>query len=168
MAQTGGQSALELKCQFLVGYLPTDKEGRFNAPASGTYDEGTFVKKDATGLAWEQCGDNDATHILEQPVAAAGPIGSAGNREFYLQGFPQNVVANGEPITVFPAFGGRTIRTSIVATGSATGALTTSTAVGTGVEAFNGVLREVQGANTAIGETKKLMDSNGYIEVILY
>jgi len=168
MAQTGGQSALELKCQFIVGYQPTDKEGRFKAPASGTYDEGTFVKKDATGLAWEQCGENDATHILEQPVGTAGPIGSAANREKYLQGFPQNIVANGAEITVFPASGGRAIRTSVVATGSATGAITTSTAVGTGVEAYNGLLRTVQGANVAIGETKKLMDSKGFVEIELY
>ena len=75
------QSALELKCQFIRGYQPTDKEGRFKAPASGTYDEGTFVKKDSTGLVWEQSGSNDATHILEQPVGAAGPIGNAANRE---------------------------------------------------------------------------------------
>jgi hypothetical protein len=168
MAQTGGLPTTELKCQFLVGYQSTDKEGRFKAPASGTYDDGTFVKKDATGLGWEQCGNNDATHILEQPVAAAGPIGSAANRETYLQGFPQNVVENGAEITVLPASGGRTIRTATVATGSATGALDTSTAVGTGVEAFNGLLRETQGVTDPIGETKKLMDSNGYIEVYLY
>jgi hypothetical protein len=167
MAQTE-QSALELKCQFIRGYQPTDKEGRFKAPASGTYDEGTFVKKDATGLAWEQCGSNDATHIFEQPVGAAGPIGSAENREKYLQNFPQNIVGNGAEITVMPASGGRTIRTSVVVTGSATGAITTSTAEGTGVEAFNGNLRTVQGGNTAIGEIEKSMDSKGYVEIYLY
>lgn len=167
MAQTGGQSALELKCQFLVGYGPDRKEGRWKAPASGTYDEGTFVKKDATGLAWEQCGDNDATHIFEQPVGAVGPIGNADNRETYLQNFPQNIVANGAEITVFPASAG-TIRTLVVATGSATGALNTSTAIGTGVEAFNGLLRVTQGVNVSIGETKTIMDSKGYIEIEIY
>lgn len=161
------QSALELKCQFLIGFLPTDKEGRFTAPASGTLDEGTFVKKTATGLAWEICGDNDATHILEQPVGAAGPIGSAANREKYLQNFPQNIVANGDNITVFPASGGRTIRTSVVVTGSATGAITTSTAEGTQVDAFNGNLRTVQGTSP-IGEITKSMDSKGYVEIYLY
>ncbi len=168
MAQTGGQSALELKCQFIVGYQPTDKEGRWKAPASGTYDEGTFVKKAATGLSWEQCGNNDATHILEQPVGAVGPIGNAANREKYLQNFPQNIVGNGAEITVMPATGGRTIRTTVVVTGSATGAITTGTAVGTGVEAFNGQLRTVQGVNTPIGEIKLSMDSKGYVEVYLY
>ena len=167
MAQTGGLPTTELNCQFLVGYGPERKEGRWKAPASGTYLDGTFVKKDATGLAWEQCDDNDATHIFEQPVVAAGAIGSAENREIYLQGFPQNIVANGAEITVFPASAG-TIRTKVVATGSATGAIDTSTAVGTGVEAFNGLLRETQGVTDPIGETKTIMDSNGYIEIELY
>lgn len=166
MAQTT-QSALELKCQFIAGYQSTDKEGRWKAPATGTYDEGTFVKKNAAGTHWEQCGDNDATHILEQPVGT-GPIANAANRETYMQDFPQNIVGNGAEITAFPAGGGRTIRTSVVVTGSATGALTTSTAVGTGVEAYNGQLREVQLGSTAIGETKTLMNSNGYIEIYLY
>jgi hypothetical protein len=167
MAQSA-QSALELKCQFIGGYQPTDKEGRFKAPAAGTLDEGTFVKKDSTGLSWEVCGSNDATHILEQPVGAAGPIGSADNRELYVQGFPQNIVANGAEITVFPASGGRTIRTATVVTGSATGAITTSTAEGVQVEAFSGNLRQLQGGNTAIGEISKTMDSNGYVEIFLY
>lgn len=162
------QSALEPTIQFLVGFQPTDKEGRFKAPASGTLDAGTFVKKDATGLSWEVCGDNDATHILEQPVAAASPTGNAANREFYTQGFPQNFVANGAEITVFPASGGRAIRTSVVVTGSATGAITTSTAEGTQVEAFNGNLRTLQGVNIAIGEIKKSMDSKGFVEIQLY
>jgi hypothetical protein len=167
MAQTE-QSALELKCQFIRGFQPTDKEGRFLAPASGTLDEGTFVNKDATGLSWQVAGANDATHILEQPVGAAGPIGTAANREVYMQNFPQNIVGNGENVTVFPAGGGRTIRTSIVVTGSATGAISTSTAEGTGVESFNGLLRTVQGVNTPIGEIEKSMDSNGYVEIYLY
>jgi len=167
MAQSA-QSALELKCQFISGYVDTDKEGRWKAPASGTYDEGTFVKKTAAGTYWEQCGDNDATHILEQPVGTVGPIGSAANREFYLQGFPQNIVGNGQEITAYPASGGKTIRTTIVVTGSATGAIDTSTAVGTQVEAYNGELRVLQSGNTAIGETKTIMDSNGYIEIYLY
>ena len=167
MAQSA-QSALELKCQFISGYVDTDKEGRWKAPATGTYDEGTFVKKTAAGTYWEQCGDNDATHILEQPVGAAGPIGSAANREKYLQGIPQNIVANGAEITAYPSSGGRTIRTCVVVDGSATGALTTSTAVGTQIEAYNGQPREVQVGSTAIGETKTMMDSDGYIEIYLY
>ena len=77
-------------------------------------------------------------------------------------------VANGQPITVFPASGGGTIRTTVVVTGSATGAITTSTAVGTQVEAFNGYLRVLQSGNTAIGQTKKFMDSKGYVEIVLY
>jgi hypothetical protein len=162
------QSALELKCQFIRGYQPTDKEGTLKAPASGTYDEGTFVKADSTGLSWEQCGSNDATHILEQPVGAAGPIGSAANREVYVQDFPQNIVANGAEITAFPASGGRTIKTSVVVTGSDTGAITTSTAEGTQVEAYNGNLRQLQGGNTAIGEIRTAMNSNGYVVIYLY
>ena len=167
MAQTDA-SALEPTIQFLRGYQPTDREGRFKAPASGTYDAGTFVKKTSAGTHWEQCGDNDATHILEQPVGAAGPIGTAANRELYLQGFPQNIVGNDAEITAYPASGGRTIRTSVVVTGSATGAISTATAVGTQVEALNGSLRQLQGGNTAIGEIEKAMDSNGFVEIFLY
>ena len=166
MAQTA-QSALELKCQFISGYEDRDKEGRWKAPPTGTYDEGTFVKKTSDGLSWEQCGDNDATHILEQPVGT-GPVANAANREFYLQGFPQNMVANGAEITAYPSSGGRTIRTSVVAEGSATGAINTSTAVDTQVEAINGLLRVAQVGSTPIGETKTIMNSNGYIEIYLY
>ena len=167
MAQSA-QSALELKCQFIRGYVDTDKEGRWKAIASGTYDEGTFVKKTAAGTYWELGGANDATHILEQPIGTVGPIGSAANREDYLQGFPQNIVGNGQEITAYPASGGRTIRTSVVVDGSATGAINTSTAVGTQIETLNGIPRVLQAGNTAIGETETIMDSNGYIEIHLY
>lgn len=167
MAQSE-QSALELKCQFIGGYEDRDKEGRYKAPASGTYDEGTFVKKNSAGTNWQQCGDNDATHILEQPVGTVGPIGNAANREKYLQGIPQNIVGNDAEITAYPSSGGRSIRTSVVVTGSATGAITTSTAVGTELEAYNGNLRELQSGNAAIGEITLAMNSNGYIEVYLY
>lgn len=166
MAQNS-QSANEPKCQFLYGYLPTDREGRFKAPASGTGDAGTFVKINAAGTHWEACGSNDATHILESDYGT-GPVANAANREKYLQGFPQNIVGNGAEITANPSNGGRTIRTSTVVTGSATGALTTSTAEGTQVEAYNGELRETQGVTDPIGEVLKAMDSNGYIEIYLY
>jgi len=166
MAQTS-QSNLELKCQFIGGYVDTDKEGRYKAPATGTYDEGTFVKKNSAGTHWEQCGDNDSTHILEQPVGT-GPTGNAANREKYLQGIPQNIVGNGAEISAYPSSGGRSIRTSVVVTGSATGNISTSTTVGTQLEAYNGELRVAQAGATPIGEITLAMNSNGFIEVYLY
>ena len=167
MSQTGGQSALEPNVQFLIGFNLTDREGRFKAPASGTYDDGWLVKMGSLGTHWETCGDNDATHIFEQPVGT-GPIASAATREKYTQGIPQNIVGNGAEITVMPIDGGRLIRTSIIWDGSTTGALDTSTAVGTQVESYNGKWREVQGANTAKGEIQKTVDSNGFCEIYLY
>lgn len=167
MSQTGGQSALEPNVQFLKGYGLRDREGRFKAPASGTYDDGWLVKMGSAGTNWETCGDNDATHIFEQPVTAAGPTGSAAGRETYMQGFPMNQVGNDAEITVMPADGGKEIRTKIVWDGSSTGALDTSTAIGTQVESYNGKWREAQGAVFA-GEVLQKMDSKGFIELYLY
>ncbi len=159
---------LEPGCQFLYGFPAESLEGRIKAPAAGSWaTNGYFVKVDSTGTYWELCGSNDATHITEQPVGT-GPIASAANREKYLLGFPQDVVANGQELSAYPADGGKTIRTKVVVTGTDTGALTTSTAIKTQVEAYNGKLREVQGANTPIGEVLQKMDSDGYIEIYLY
>ena len=167
MSQFSATSALERATQFLVGFAIDDREGRKKAPASGTYVDGTLVKVSSDGLSFEVCGNNDATYILEQPVGT-GPIASAANREKYLAGIPQNVCANGAEITAYALGGQQVIRTSNVATGTATGAITASTAVGTEVEAYSGVWRELQPGNTAIGIITRAMDDDSMVEITIY
>jgi hypothetical protein len=161
-------SALEPHVQFETGFNPQDREGRYKAPASGTWNDGVLVKVNADGIHLELCGANDADFITEQPVNAAGAIGTAAARELYLQGVPQNAVQNDAEITVYSIGGGKIINTDNTATGSDTGAITTSTAVNTEVEAYNGVWRELQAGNTAVGKLVSIMDSRGFVRIQMY
>lgn len=167
MSQFSATSALELECQFLRGFAIDDKEGRYKAPPTGDYRQGWLYKVTAAGTHVETCGDNDAVFIGEQPVGT-GPIEDATNREKYLQSIPQNICQNDGEITLYPIDGGRTISTKVMAIGSATGAITTSTAIGTQVEAYNGMWRVLQPGNSAKGEVTQLVNDDGYVEIYLY
>lgn len=160
-------SALNPNVQLLTGNILELRDGRWIAPATGDYIDGWLYRKNADGETLETCGSNDASYIGEQPVGS-GPIADAANREKYTQGIPQNVAGNGTRMTVWPIGAGLTIKTNNVWDGTATGAITTSTAVNTEVECYNGKWRELQGGNSPIGKIVVGMDSNGFLEIMMY
>ena len=162
------ESALKKHIQLLYGWEPEeDRIGKYLAPATAQHN-GLICKLDTDGLTLAVGGDNDADFILEQSCDTAGPIGSAANREIYLQGFAQASVKCGTPITVVPIKSGATIWTDNIVTGTATGAIDTNTAINCEVEDYLGAWREFQSGGNARGKITKVIDDAGGVEILLY
>jgi hypothetical protein len=169
MSDFSSGSALEPKVQFEYGFDDYDKVGIYIAPSTA-YDEGTLMKLSSDGATLEVCGTNDAKFILEQPVAQYGAIDSATNREKYLSGIPQKSVGYADYVTVVPKKKGGIIKTSVIATGSETGAITAgaTTPGSTEVESYNGEWRILQGGNVAEGQLLSDPDTDGFVRILLY
>lgn len=169
MSNFSAGSANEPKVQFETGWSIEDRIGEYVAPSTA-YDEGTIMKLSSDGSTLEVCASNDGVFILEQAVAQYGPIGSSANREKYVTGIPQKSVGYGDRVTVLPLKKGATIKTSVYATGSETGAITAGTVTpgSTEVEVYNGEWRILQEGNTAKGLLLSDPDANDYIRILLY
>ena len=167
MAFSSG-SDLEPKVQFKF-MAPGHLVGTYKAPATAQ-DEGTIVKMSSDGETLEVCGANDGTMILEQPCAAASPIGTAANREKYLMNVPQKAVAVSTPISVHTIAKGDIIWTLKLATGSDTGAVIAASVTPgtTEFEFYNGIIRILQGVNVAKGVFLTDPDSDGGIDCLFY
>ena len=160
-------SALEPNCQFLKGYSPESRVGDYDAPATAT-DQGTVVKLDTDGVTLAVCTDQDGQYMLEQAVDASGPTGSAANREKWLQGIPQSIVLISTKVSVQPIKSGCEIRTSKIATGTETGAVTAAS-ITPGVtlaETYNGIFRVRQGTNDYVGIFMSEPDANGRVRIL--
>lgn len=168
MSQFSGTSALEKHVQFRSGFGIVDRIGKYKAPAAAT-DDGTVVKLGSDGETLEACGDNDGQFILEQAVAASGPIGSAANREKWLSNIPQAAVAVGAEVTVYPIKSGGVIWTDNIATGTTTGAITAATVTPgeTEFECYGGVWRVLQGASP-MGVILSDPDDDDGVELLFY
>lgn len=168
MSDFSAGSALEPKVQFEYGWTEEDKIGIYTAP-SIAYDEGTLLKMSSDGVTLEVCGDNDAKFILEQPIAQYGAIGNSTNREKYVNGIPQKAVAFADKVTVMPKKKGAIIKTSIIASGSETGAITAGTVTPgtTTVESYNGEWRITQGTAPE-GLLLCDPDADGFVRILLY
>ncbi|MEM4177819.1 MAG: hypothetical protein QXU75_06475 [Candidatus Methanomethylicaceae archaeon] len=163
------QSALEPKVQFLSGVTLSDRVSNYNAPNTPC-SEGTLVKVASDGATFELCGNNNAQFILEQACDAYGALGSAANREKYLQGIPQRTVKTSTPITAYPLKSGMIIWTTVIATGTETGALRPETVTPgtTEVEAYNGKFRALQAGNDPIGVCVSDVDDRGGVKILIY
>lgn len=160
-------SALEPNCQFYKGYSPETRVGEYDAPATATI-QGTVVKLGTDGLTLAVCTDQDGQYILEQAVDTSGPIGSAANREKYLQGIEQSIVKISTKVSVQPIKSGCEIHTNVLATGTETGAVTAAS-VTPGVtlaETYNGVFRVRQGANDYVGIFMSEPDANDKVRIL--
>lgn len=161
-------SALKKHVQLLYGWIPElDRIGKYLAPATAQ-NNGLLCKLDTDGLTLAVGGDNNADFIMEQTCDLAGPIGSAANRETYLQAFPMASVKCGTAITVVPIKSGATIWTDNIVTGTATGAIDTNTAINCEVEDYLGAWREFQSGGNARGKITKVIDDDGGVEILLY
>ena len=161
-------SALKKHVQLIYGWIPElDRIGKYLAPATAQHN-GLLCKLGTDGLTLAVGGDNDADFIMEQTCDLVGPIGSAANRENYLQSFPMASVKCGTPITVVPIKSGATIWTDNIVTGTATGAIDTGTAINCEVEDYNGAWREFQSGGNARGKITKVIDDDGGVEILLY
>lgn len=160
-------SALVPNCQFLKGYSPELRVGEYTAPATATI-QGTVVKLHTDAVTLAVCGNQDGQYILEQTVDTDGPIGSAANREKYLQGIPQACVKVGTKVSVLPIKSGCEILTSVVATGTETGALTAASITPgvTLVETYSGVFRVRQGTNDYVGIAMADPDAAGKVRIL--
>jgi hypothetical protein len=163
-------SALEPTVQFKNGFdVMGQRIGEYLAPATAQ-DAGTFVKMTSDEETLAVSGDNDAQFILQQPCALVGPIGSAANREKWMGGIPQNAVACGAQITVLPITSGGRIWTSIVATGTETGAMSAASIVPGTTEfaVVSGKPRVLQVGDTALGIILSEPDARGGVDLIFY
>jgi hypothetical protein len=143
-------SANAPKVQFRTGFPNSHRVGKYKAPATAQ-DEGTIVKLNSAGTDFEVAADNDGEFILEQPCALVSPTGNAANREKYTQGFVQRAVECATAITAYMMKDG-IIWTKKLVTGTATGAISASTTVGTEVDDYGGAFREHQAGKTARGK----------------
>ena len=161
-------STLEPNIQFLKGFLVDAREGRFNAPASPITD-GAILKVASDGETFELSGTSDGQYYSGQRTDANGPIGSAANREKYMQGMPMNSVKVGTPIWAMPHMAGAVIKTKKFVTGTATGALTAlSVTIGsTLLEHYNGEWRIRQSSDKVMGKVIGFDATNGWVEIFL-
>jgi hypothetical protein len=161
--------ALEPSAQFNYGFTPNDRVGIYNAPATAQV-AGTPVKLGAAATDLEVCGDNDAGYILQQSCALNSPIGSAANRELWLQAIPQAAVECGAKITAYPIMSGSIMWTSVLASGSDVGAVTAGavTPGTTEFAAFGGKWRIAQVGDTALGKFQSDPDSRGGCRLRFY
>jgi hypothetical protein len=161
--------ALEPTAQFEWGFDLNVRVGVYNAPATAQ-SAGIPVKLGSAGTDLEVCGDNDAGFILQQSCALNSPIGSAANRELYTQGIPQAAVECGAKITAYPIRSGMIMWTSMLASGSDTGAVTAGavTPGTTEFAAFGGRWRIAQVGDTALGKFLSDPDARGGCRLRFY
>jgi len=161
-------STLEPNIQFERGFTVDDREGRFNAPAAALTD-GTILKVASDGETFELSGTSDGQYYSGQNTDVSGPIGSAANRETYLQGMPMNSVKVSTPIWAMPHKPGAVIKTKKFVTGTATGALTalTVTIGSTLLEHYGGEWRIRQSSNKVMGKVINFDATNGWVTIFL-